>query len=487
MSRADVDALARLLDRDPTLNGEATAEVRSLGVLAAALDASAVSPRPEFRSELRASLVTEARSQLVRAARRPRARLWLSDATARWAYSTRLAAVSGIAAFALSTTGIALAAQRSLPDDPLYTVKRGIDLAELALATDPVDRGTRQLGQARERLGEAQAAAESGRPELAAGALHAADELARTGAGELIAAAAESGDTAALDTVAAFVRRERALLEGVRPTLAGPAVTVAADLDVSLTRITDRVAVLGGGPGACPPGVTAGTGDFDFAAIPPASEAFQPGPCSAPTSDPTAPPTTGAPPEAEPGGGGGDRPPVGEEPGLPGGPPDGAPDRPGAGDGGAAGPGGDNNGGSPGGGSGDSGSGDSGTGGGGTGSGGPGVAPPDTPAPAPDPPGDGDPGGGGGGSGDLPDAVDDTADDVEDTIDDAQDAADDAQGAAEDAGAAAEDGETGNAIGNADDAIDNAEDAVGNADDAVDGVGDDPVAAGGDDPLPEVP
>src|SRR3712207_359685 len=82
MKRNDIDALARLLDGDPVTETAASADTRALAALAAALESSAapltassttagappaaataVLPRPEFRSQLRASLIDAAREQ----------------------------------------------------------------------------------------------------------------------------------------------------------------------------------------------------------------------------------------------------------------------------------------------------------------------------------------------------------------------------------------------------------------------------------------
>jgi Domain of unknown function (DUF5667) len=71
-----------------------------------------------------------------------------------------------LTALALSTTGIAYAAQDSLPGDALYGVKRGIERARQSLTTNPQSQAALFSDLAAERMREVQGLAEAGREEL---------------------------------------------------------------------------------------------------------------------------------------------------------------------------------------------------------------------------------------------------------------------------------------------------------------------------------
>ncbi|MDP9406042.1 MAG: DUF5667 domain-containing protein, partial [Actinomycetota bacterium] len=156
-TRPDIDALARLLDGHAVPN--ASAEAHALGALARSLSAAAAPPRAEFRASLRATLVDAARAQAANPPLLARLRQSVDDATARWRYSTRLAAATGAAAVALSGGGVATAAQQALPGDVLYGVRLSLEDARLALLRDDVARATQRLAYAGERVADARGVA----------------------------------------------------------------------------------------------------------------------------------------------------------------------------------------------------------------------------------------------------------------------------------------------------------------------------------------
>jgi hypothetical protein len=295
---SQIDALARFLERDPSLNGEASDETRSLGALAQTLEASAARPEAEFKADLRATLVEAAREQA--AAPPPlltRLRESLSASTARWRYSTGLATTAAVAAIGLSGGGFAYAAEHSVPGDLLYPVKQAYEGARLALSTSDEGRGEQQLSQTTERITEAERALDKGNTAAATTALVAADVTAREGAGDLIRAYQASGDGAVLETVSGFVDEARPRA-GALDAGGGEAGTAQDALLVAFERIEARLAAVAGTCESCEDGEVPALGTaFDFGAIPHASEPFEACPCR-PAPEPPEP--TDEPEAAEP-------------------------------------------------------------------------------------------------------------------------------------------------------------------------------------------
>ena len=124
-----------------------------------------VAPRAEFVSSLRASLMTEADTVLLQQPATP-SRLAMPAASRR--RDRRFATVLGGAALVGAAATMAVAAQTALPGEALYDVKRGIESAEVRLATDDAARGRTLLAQAETRLTELEALAsgDGGRDQL---------------------------------------------------------------------------------------------------------------------------------------------------------------------------------------------------------------------------------------------------------------------------------------------------------------------------------
>lgn len=307
MTDTHADALARLLDGDPTLNGEATAETRALGQLAHVLATTPVypcpEPRPEFKADLRAALVDAARDQAPAPSALSRLRTGLQTTTARWRHSRRLAAATGAAALALSSGGMSVAAERALPSDALYPAKLALEDVRIALVRDEVRRGDAHLAQAVDRIAEAEAAVAADDQAGAARALLGADESARTGAGELIRAYQEHGDARYVAQLEAFADEQAARVEQFDGLLAGEAADAGRALSIGLERIEARMAALVGRCPACggvAPTVREGA---DLSEIPPAHEPFEACPCEvAPEgrAEPSEPDADPSEPEAEP-------------------------------------------------------------------------------------------------------------------------------------------------------------------------------------------
>src|SRR5919112_1348759 len=145
---------------DPLLAPSATGHRRPhpaveplVDVVAALRSVPAPAPGSEFTRALRERLLAEAATVLTPAppsrartelppVRRPRGQSKLAVAA-----TTTLVAVGG-------TAGVASAAQRALPGDALYPVKRVIEVAHLTLSTSDTGRGRDLLTQASRRLQE---------------------------------------------------------------------------------------------------------------------------------------------------------------------------------------------------------------------------------------------------------------------------------------------------------------------------------------------
>lgn len=311
MTRKQAEALARALDGEET-----TGEARALAHMAQVLERGTSRPgaaavRPEFRGELRALLVEEART----AAAAPSLLTRLRDATIRWRYSTRLATATGATAFALSGGGVAAAAEQALPGGVLYPVKLALEEARVALVRDTVAKGERYLSYAAERAVEARISLDEGYQTGAGRALREADESTRKGAGHLITAFQQDGDAEAIALLSDFARDQRRRIASLLPLLEGEAARAARDSLVVLERIEARVVALSGCP-SCQSSAAPPTGQvFDFSTIPAADEPFDACPCEPATQ--VSPPPLRPRPTATPQEPGGQTPP-GEEPPPPG-------------------------------------------------------------------------------------------------------------------------------------------------------------------------
>ena len=306
MKRTDIDALARLLDGDvaeTTVSGDA----RALAALAVALESSAAPPhthasastagaphaiatlpRPDFRNELRATLIEAARAQTANPPILTRLRQTVDDTTTRWRYSTRVAAATGATAFALSSGGVAVASQQALPNDALYGIRLTLEDVRLLLISDPVARAEQRLAYATERIDDAEAVAQEGDFAAAAKALEEADATARLAAGELISVAQERQDPKVLDSLEVWTDEQRTRLDDLGPILGGEASVSLDSVIVALSRISSRLTVLGD--------CSACASIDGFNVIPAAGEPFTACPCTEAPDKAAKPATAGAQP-----------------------------------------------------------------------------------------------------------------------------------------------------------------------------------------------
>lgn len=139
--------------------------------LARSLAPAEHSPAPDFRTALRARLVTEAASRVpvVPAQRSPRTH---RPARTRLRYAAATVAMASV----VTGVGAAAASTNALPGDALYDLKLRIESAQLWLADSDLERGRELLQQADSRLGEVERLAASS----TAGEPATRRELART-------------------------------------------------------------------------------------------------------------------------------------------------------------------------------------------------------------------------------------------------------------------------------------------------------------------
>lgn len=307
-ARAAADELARVLDGAPA--GPATAPLAAVAARVTAarpsLDAL-TAPRAEFRDALRTRLVAVATVQA--AAPTPlhqsgvaQALAWSRAATRRRGFGVAAGAMASVVAVA----GVAVAGDRSLPGQPFYGVKRATENVQLRTADGPVEKGTRHLQFATERLDEVRALTR-GRGSVALGGpgqLSAAgpdadlvvstladmDAETRTGSQLLLDAAEDDGSQAPLALLASWSSDQERGLAQVLPLLPGGARERAAESLALVGSVGDDAAALLGtaGPGALPTPTAVPTT--------PSSPGAEPGePAASPTPEPTPAPSPSAP------------------------------------------------------------------------------------------------------------------------------------------------------------------------------------------------
>ncbi|MDX6319418.1 MAG: hypothetical protein QOD35_2818 [Nocardioidaceae bacterium] len=114
--------------------------------------------RPVYAAELRTRLLTAA-PELLDSSAPVDAR----TATPRRGSRQLRLRIAGATAIVVATgVGMGFASQGSLPGDPLYPVKQGIEKVQVATAGSLLDKGNQQLDQASTRLTEAQGLAQQG-------------------------------------------------------------------------------------------------------------------------------------------------------------------------------------------------------------------------------------------------------------------------------------------------------------------------------------
>lgn len=163
----------------------------------------AVAPRAAFVSSLRERLMVEADTVLLPQPSVPSRLAMPAPSRTR---DRRVAALLGGAALIGATATMAVAAQTSLPGESLYGVKRGIESAQVRLASDDVARGRTLLAQADIRLSELEqlAAGTGGNDVLVPDTLDDFTEQSGAGVRSLLAAYDKDGSDAEVQRARIF-------------------------------------------------------------------------------------------------------------------------------------------------------------------------------------------------------------------------------------------------------------------------------------------
>ena len=210
--------LSRGLD-SPLSDREAAQFAALLAVVADLRAVPQVTPRAEFVSSLRESLMAEADTVLLRQPAAPQ-RLAM-PATTR-PRDRRVATLLGGAALIGATATMAVAAQTSLPGESLYGVKRGIESAQVRLAGDDAARGRTLLAQAGTRLTELEElSAGDGTEQLIPDTLDTFTEQSGEGVRSLLTAYSASGSDADVQAAREFTSTSMERLEALQRRAAG--------------------------------------------------------------------------------------------------------------------------------------------------------------------------------------------------------------------------------------------------------------------------
>lgn len=202
------DEFARLVDQ-PTAHRPGGRHSDLLEVVTALRGLEPVRPRPEFSASLRERLMADADAVLTPAPART------SPVRRPARTRRRLAAVVGAVALGGASTSVAMAAQSSLPGDPLHPVKGWVE--DVRTAASGGDRGEVMLDRADERLSEAMALSVRGGDDGALVGPTLADFTAQAGSGAdaLLRENAESGDPAPITRLQEFSASSLATLESL--------------------------------------------------------------------------------------------------------------------------------------------------------------------------------------------------------------------------------------------------------------------------------
>ena len=243
-ARRRADEFEALLSRDPATTSSGRDAERYADLLEVVSDLRSVPPvaaRPEFVASLRDRLMAEADTVLVR---QPPAPSRLAMPASSRTRQRRIGALLGGVALVGSAATMAVAAQTALPGESLYGVKRGIESAQVRLATDDADRGRTLLAQAETRLTELEelAAGDAGRDQLVPDTLDTFTRQSSDGVRSLLASYEATGNESDAQVARDFTatsmgrleRLQGELPESARDDLLAAGRTLA-DLDLEVS------------------------------------------------------------------------------------------------------------------------------------------------------------------------------------------------------------------------------------------------------------
>jgi hypothetical protein len=160
-SRAAQQFAARLEGRQTTGSlDDDTAALLSLAERLRQVEPPVMSPA--YAAELRTRLLTAAPELLDSSAPLDEPRARRAVTRRRGSRQLRLGIAGATAIVVTTGVGMGVASQHSLPGDPLYPLKQGIEKVQVATSGSLLDKGNQQLSQASTRLSEAQNLADQG-------------------------------------------------------------------------------------------------------------------------------------------------------------------------------------------------------------------------------------------------------------------------------------------------------------------------------------
>jgi hypothetical protein len=237
--------------------------------------------RPEFVTELRMQLLAAADTLLAPARETPKpARVVELSPTVR-RHNRRLAAAAAAFVIVGGSAGVAAAAENSLPGDPLYPLKRGIESAQVSLNSSDAAKGHDLISQASTRLKEIDGLMDEGdSTSRITHTLASFQRSATSGADLLFVAFQRDGDPedlAALRGTFQEQTEQLLALASQAPPTTQPDFTAAADL---LADLDQQARVLCGN---CGP--DDGSSDFTDLSSAPALESLLTAPAAAAAAD----------------------------------------------------------------------------------------------------------------------------------------------------------------------------------------------------------
>jgi hypothetical protein len=232
-----------------------------------------VTPRAEFVGDLRSRLMTAAETELVGATPKTTLRAVPSlpeERTKR--RNRRLGTIAASLVVVGGTAGMAAAATGSLPGDPLYPIKRGIEQVTTAAHFGDASQGKALLGQAATRLDEVRALQAEGNanPDVINQTMDDFRSAADSGSEKLFASYQTDGDQADITAVRDFTTAQMADVAAMSTSantvtndLLLSAADTLADIDAQARGLC--AACQPTAPLATPQALTAGAGAASFA------------------------------------------------------------------------------------------------------------------------------------------------------------------------------------------------------------------------------
>ncbi len=203
----------------------------------ALMQLSAVEPSPEFVAQTRMRLLALKPPAPEAITRPPGFSLqrWLAGFAAclrSWQWQRAfVGALAILMAVVLIGGGTVVASAESLPDHPLYPVKRAVESARLLLAASPESRAMLHVEFANRRLNEAVAVAQKGQLETAKNLLTEYNSELMSALLTLAQAAAEGNPVSEVSVeLRGQVAGQQSAVEGARETLPDEAVDSALDM-----------------------------------------------------------------------------------------------------------------------------------------------------------------------------------------------------------------------------------------------------------------